>query len=68
MYDMQLPFSTTWQDLIDLFRHVGPVIRSEILTMNGHPKGSGFVRFEDAMTCEKAIGKCHFIKIFIRKY
>ncbi|KAI8064017.1 hypothetical protein BDF21DRAFT_466701 [Thamnidium elegans] len=50
-----LPFSTTWQDLIDLFRHVGPVVRSEILTMNGHPKGSGFVRFEDAATCERAI-------------
>ncbi|KAI8084020.1 uncharacterized protein B0P05DRAFT_535864 [Gilbertella persicaria] len=54
-----LPFSTTWQDLIDLFRHVGPVIRSEILTVNGHPKGSGFVRFEDATTCEKAIEKFH---------
>ncbi|KAI7892236.1 uncharacterized protein EV154DRAFT_195564 [Mucor mucedo] len=54
-----LPFSTTWQDLIDLFRHVGPVVRSEILTMNGHPKGSGFVRFEDAMTCERAIEKFH---------
>ncbi|KAI9254953.1 hypothetical protein EDC94DRAFT_617883 [Helicostylum pulchrum] len=54
-----LPFSTTWQDLIDLFRHVGPVVRSEILTMNGHPKGSGFVRFEDAATCERAIEKFH---------
>ncbi|KAI9359844.1 hypothetical protein BD770DRAFT_385635 [Pilaira anomala] len=54
-----LPFSTTWQDLIDLFRHVGPVIRSEILTMNGHPKGSGFVRFEDGATCERAIEKFH---------
>ncbi|KAF1801738.1 hypothetical protein V8B55DRAFT_1473564 [Mucor lusitanicus] len=54
-----LPFSTTWQDLIDLFRHVGPVIRSEILTVNGHPKGSGFVRFDDAVTCEKAIEKFH---------
>ncbi|CAO3615753.1 unnamed protein product [Mucor hiemalis] len=56
-----LPFSTTWQDLIDLFRHVGPVIRSEILTMNGHPKGSGFVRFEDSGTCERAIGKYQII-------
>lgn len=54
-----LPFSTTWQDLIDLFRHVGPVVRSEILTVNGHPKGSGFVRFEDSATCERAIEKFH---------
>ncbi|KAI8890573.1 RNA-binding domain-containing protein [Backusella circina FSU 941] len=52
-----LPFSTTWEDLIDLFRHVGPVVRSEILTMNGHPKGAGFVRFENTTTCEKAIEK-----------
>lgn len=36
---------------------MGPVIRSEVLALNGHPKGSGFVRFEDAVTCEKAIGK-----------
>ncbi|KAI8640652.1 hypothetical protein BD408DRAFT_444986 [Parasitella parasitica] len=54
-----LPFSTTWQDLIDLFKHVGPVVRSEVLTVNGHPKGSGFVRFEDAATCDKAIEKFH---------
>ncbi len=24
--------------------------------MNGHPNGSGFVRFEDSATCERAIG------------
>ncbi|KAI9278768.1 hypothetical protein BDA99DRAFT_15390 [Phascolomyces articulosus] len=52
-----LPFSTTWQDLIDLFRHVGPVVRAEIQTINGHPKGSGLVRFEQFAICEKAIGK-----------
>ncbi|KAI8997020.1 hypothetical protein BDB01DRAFT_769543 [Pilobolus umbonatus] len=57
IYVNNLPFSTTWQDLIDLFRHVGPVIRSEILSTNGHPKGAGFVRFEDAVTCDRAIEK-----------
>ncbi|KAF7721576.1 hypothetical protein EC973_004468 [Apophysomyces ossiformis] len=46
-------------DLIDLFRHVGPVVRSEILLANGHPKGSGLVRFEDFATCERAIDKFH---------
>ncbi|KAG0748775.1 hypothetical protein G6F57_005189 [Rhizopus arrhizus] len=55
IYVNNLPFSTTWQDLIDLFRHVGPVIRSEIILVNGHPKGAGYVRFEDADTCQKAI-------------
>ncbi|KAG0183174.1 hypothetical protein DFQ29_009250 [Apophysomyces sp. BC1021] len=54
-----LPYSTTWQDLIDLFRHVGPVVRSEILMANGHAKGSGLVRFEDFATCERAIDKFH---------
>ncbi|CDH48417.1 rnp domain protein [Lichtheimia corymbifera JMRC:FSU:9682] len=52
-----LPYSTTWQDLIDLFRHVGPVLRAEILLANGYPKGSGLVRFEEFTTCERAIGK-----------
>jgi RNA recognition motif-containing protein len=50
--------------MIDLFRHVGPVgpvIRSEILTINGHPKGAGFVRFENASTCEKSIDKSYGI-------
>ncbi|KAI8097138.1 uncharacterized protein BX664DRAFT_292492 [Halteromyces radiatus] len=53
----KLPYATTSQDLIDLFRHVGPVVRSEILWYNGRPKGSGLVRFEDRITCERAIGK-----------
>ncbi|ORE05580.1 hypothetical protein BCV72DRAFT_209085, partial [Rhizopus microsporus var. microsporus] len=52
-----LPFSTTWQDLIDLFRHVGPVMRAEILVINGYPKGAGYVRFEDAETCQRAIDR-----------
>ncbi|KAL1934496.1 hypothetical protein VTP01DRAFT_6678 [Rhizomucor pusillus] len=52
-----LPYSTTWQDLIDLFRHVGPVVRAEILMSGGHPKGSGYVRFEEPSYCETAINK-----------
>ncbi|KAG2172817.1 hypothetical protein INT43_000167 [Umbelopsis isabellina] len=52
-----LPFSTTWQDLIDLFRHSGPVVRAETLTSNGRPKGAGLVRFEESQACEKAIAK-----------
>ncbi|CAO3674193.1 unnamed protein product [Umbelopsis vinacea] len=54
-----LPFSTTWQDLIDLFRHSGPVVRAETLMSNGRPKGAGLVRFEDASACERAIAKFH---------
>lgn len=42
--------------MIDLFRHVGPVLRAEILLANGYPKGSGLVRFEEFSTCERAIG------------
>ncbi|KAI8988503.1 hypothetical protein BDF20DRAFT_335808 [Mycotypha africana] len=57
IYVNNLPFSTTWQDLIDLFRHVGPVLRAEILNVKGHPKGAGFVRFENAALCDKAIEK-----------
>jgi len=54
-----LPFSTTWQDLIDLFRHSGPVVRAETLVSNGRPKGAGLVRFEDLQACERAIAKFH---------
>ncbi|KAI7863300.1 hypothetical protein BDF14DRAFT_1942369 [Spinellus fusiger] len=55
----KLPYSTTWQDLIDLFRHVGPVVRAEIIVVGGQPKGSGLVRFEDFPACERAIDKFH---------
>ncbi|KAI8584468.1 hypothetical protein K450DRAFT_216559 [Umbelopsis ramanniana AG] len=54
-----LPFSTTWQDLIDLFRHSGPVVRAETLMSAGRPKGAGLVRFEDYQACERAIAKFH---------
>ncbi|KAI9009992.1 hypothetical protein CLU79DRAFT_839797 [Phycomyces nitens] len=57
IYVKNLPYSTTWQDLIDLFRHVGPVVRAEIILSGAHPKGSGLVRFEDFQTCERAIDK-----------
>lgn len=36
--------------------------------MNGHPKGSGFVRFEDGATCERAIGMCFFKGFYIHIY
>ncbi|KAI9267317.1 hypothetical protein BY458DRAFT_511933 [Sporodiniella umbellata] len=59
IYVNNLPFSTTWEDLIDLFRHAGSVTRAEIIVVNGHPKGIGYVRFEEANSCQKAIERFH---------
>ncbi|CAO3598394.1 unnamed protein product [Absidia cylindrospora] len=50
-----LPLDTTSQDLVDLFVHVGPVVRTEILWLEGRPRGEGLVRFQDQATCERAI-------------
>ncbi|RUS21780.1 hypothetical protein BC937DRAFT_91478 [Endogone sp. FLAS-F59071] len=52
-----LPFTTTWQDLIDLFRSCGNIIRSEVLEQNGRPKGSGVVRFDSYDAAERAVTK-----------
>ncbi|RUS34222.1 hypothetical protein BC938DRAFT_481731 [Jimgerdemannia flammicorona] len=52
-----LPFTTTWQDLIDLFRSCGNIIRAEILEQNGRPKGSGVVRFDTFDGAERAVSE-----------
>ena len=47
-----------WQDLKDLFREAGPVIRAEILMgSDRRPKGSGIVLFETSHGAETAICK-----------
>ncbi|KAF8970529.1 hypothetical protein BGZ46_010425 [Entomortierella lignicola] len=57
IYIRNLPFTTTEQDLRDLFRTCGPIRMAEILTSNGRPKGSGSVRFEMFESADKAVAK-----------
>ncbi len=53
-----LPWSTTNQDLIDLFEIVGKVERAQIkYESNGRSAGSGVVKFDTQSTAELAIGK-----------
>lgn len=66
-----LPFAYAWQDLKDLFRPVGGVATTEIVTdrNTGRSKGWGTVIFESESDAQKAIevwrclllamGACH---------
>ncbi|KAF9347813.1 hypothetical protein BGX34_002876, partial [Mortierella sp. NVP85] len=57
IYIRNLPYTTTEQDLRDLFRTCGPIRMTEILLQNGRPKGSGIVRFEMFESADKAVAK-----------
>ncbi|KAK9241272.1 hypothetical protein V1525DRAFT_334909, partial [Lipomyces kononenkoae] len=53
-----LPWSTSNEDLIDLFQTIGKVERAEIqYGVDGRPKGSGVVQFENKELAEIAISK-----------
>ncbi|KAI9145490.1 hypothetical protein BKA69DRAFT_1121332 [Paraphysoderma sedebokerense] len=52
LYVGNLPFTVAWQDLKDLFRNAGNVVRADIATFDGRSKGYGTVVFatrEDAL-------------------
>ncbi|KAK0549462.1 g-strand binding protein [Tilletia horrida] len=56
LYVGNLPFSVGWQDLKDLFRSAGNVIRADVQTgADGRPKGSGIVVFSNAADAANAI-------------
>jgi RNA recognition motif-containing protein len=55
---MQLPWSTSNDDLVELFTTIGKVEQAEIqYEPSGRSRGSGVVRFESADTAETAIAK-----------
>ena len=52
----QLPYQAGWQDLKDLFRAAGNIIRADInIGADGRPKGSGTVVFETPKDAQQAI-------------
>jgi hypothetical protein len=54
---VKLPYQAGWQDLKDLFRSAGNIVRADInIGMDGRPKGSGTVIFESAKDAQNAIG------------
>ncbi|ORY34640.1 hypothetical protein BCR39DRAFT_513770 [Naematelia encephala] len=51
-----IPFQASWQDLKDLFRQAGEVIRADIgMTPDGRAKGNGTVVFSDPEGAKAAI-------------
>lgn len=55
---MQLPMQASWQDLKDLMRQAGEVIRSDVgVYPDGSPKGNGTVVFVNPQDAKAAIGK-----------
>ena len=53
-----LPFTTTWQNLRDVFANAGTVDRADIIEgRDGRSAGTGTVRFERAADAAKAISK-----------
>ncbi|KAI0726535.1 RNA-binding domain-containing protein [Fomitopsis betulina] len=56
LYVGNLPYQAGWQDLKDLFRSSGNIVRADInIGADGRPKGSGTVIFETAKDAAQAI-------------
>ncbi|KAF9652568.1 RNA-binding domain-containing protein [Thelephora ganbajun] len=56
LYVGNLPYQAGWQDLKDLFRSAGNIIRADInIGADGRPKGSGTVIFETAKDAQQAV-------------
>merc|ERR1712060_201501 len=64
LYVGNLPFRTAWQDIKDLFKEYGDVIRVDIAQdYNGYSKGYGTVLFEkeeDATAAVEALNEYEF--------
>ncbi|KAF8878167.1 hypothetical protein CPB84DRAFT_350811 [Gymnopilus junonius] len=60
LYVGNLPYQAGWQDLKDLFRTAGNIIRADInIGADGRPKGSGTVVFETPKDAQQAISMYH---------
>jgi hypothetical protein len=58
IYVRNLPWSTSNEDLVELFTTIGKVERAEIqYEPNGRSRGTGVVEFEKSADAETAIGK-----------
>lgn len=62
----QLPYQAGWQDLKDLFRAAGNIVRADInISPDGRAKGSGTVIFETAKDAQSAICMLSLVYRFI---
>lgn len=56
---LQLPWSTSNEDLVELFQTTGTVEQAEVLFEHGRSKGAGVVQFASVEEAETAIAKFH---------
>lgn len=55
LYITNLPFTVGWQDLKDLFRNAGSIVRADVhMGFDGRSKGSGVVLFESTADAQNA--------------
>ncbi|PHJ15821.1 rna recognition motif-containing protein [Cystoisospora suis] len=55
-----LPWRTSWQDLKDLFRECGEVVRADVMTLpDGRSKGVGTVLFSAPEGAQRAVEMFH---------
>ncbi|KAG8771082.1 hypothetical protein FRC16_006118, partial [Serendipita sp. 398] len=60
LYVGNLPYQAGWQDLKDLFRSAGNIVRADInIGIDGRAKGSGTVVYETAKDAQAAISMYH---------
>ncbi|KAK9457021.1 RNA-binding domain-containing protein [Dipodascopsis uninucleata] len=58
LYVGNLPYSIGWQDLKDLFRQAGSIVRADVfLGPDGRSKGSGTVVFDSRQDAQNAIAR-----------
>jgi len=63
VYIHNLPFTTSWQDLKDLGRKCGNVIRADVAFYpDGAPKGAGTVLFETEQDAHRAIRELNHVE------
>ena len=56
-FGSQLPWSTSNEDLVELFQTTGKVVEAEVLFEGGRSKGTGVVQFASVPEAETAISK-----------
>lgn len=55
-FSLQLPFHCQWQDLKDLFRQAGTIVRADVaLGQDGRSRGFGTVVFANDYDSERAV-------------
>lgn len=55
---IQLPFRVRWQDLKDMFKKAGEVIRADVaIGFDNRSKGHGTVLFTRVEDAQQAVGK-----------